>query len=108
VAMLEFYHQGKVSLEWIVNKMCHAPADCFQLKERGFIKEGYYADLVVLDIDKSWTVAKDNILYHCGWSPFEGQEFKSTVSKTFVNGNLVYNKGVFDESTRGMRLEFDR
>lgn len=108
VAMLEFYHQGKVSLEWIVTKMCHAPADCFKLKERGFIKEGYYADLVVLDIDKSWTVAKDNILYHCGWSPFEGQEFKSTVSKTFVNGNLVYNKGVFDESTRGMRLEFDR
>ena len=108
VAMLEFYHQGKVSLEWIVNKMCHAPADCFQLKERGFIKEGYYADLVVLDIAKPWTVAKDNILYHCGWSPFEGQEFKSSVSKTFVNGNLVYNKGVFDESTRGMRLEFDR
>ena len=108
VAMLEFYHQGKVSLEWIVNKMCHAPADCFQLKERGFIKEGYYADLVVLDIAKPWTVAKDNILYHCGWSPFEGQEFTSTVSKTFVNGNLVYNKGVFDESTRGMRLEFDR
>jgi len=108
VAMLEFYHQGKVSLEWIVTKMCHAPAECFQLKERGFIKEGYYADLVVLDIDKSWTVSKDNILYHCGWSPFEGQEFKSTVSKTFVNGNLVYNKGVFDEATRGMRLEFDR
>jgi dihydroorotase len=108
VAMLEFYHQGKVSLEWIVNKMCHAPADCFQLKERGFIKEGYYADLVVLDIDKSWTVTKDNILYHCGWSPFEGQEFKSSVSQTFVNGNLVYNKGTFDESTRGMRLEFDR
>ena len=108
VAMLEFYHQGKVSLEWIVNKMCHAPADCFQLKERGFIKEGYYADLVVLDIDKPWTVAKDNILYHCGWSPFEGQEFKSSINKTFVNGNLVYNKGVFDESTRGMRLEFDR
>jgi dihydroorotase len=108
VAMLEFYHQGKVSLEWIVNKMCHAPADCFQLKERGFIKEGYYADLVVLDIDKSWSVTKDNILYHCGWSPFEGQEFKSSVSQTFVNGNLVYNKGTFDESTRGMRLEFDR
>ena len=72
VAMLEFYHQGKVSLEWIVNKMCHAPADCFQLKERGFIREGYYADLVVLDTEKSWTVAKDNILYDCGWSPFEG------------------------------------
>ena len=108
VAMLEFYHQGKVSLEWIVNKMCHAPADCFQLKERGFIREGYYADLVVLDTDKSWTVAKDNILYDCGWSPFEGTEFKSSISKTFVNGNLVYDNGTFDESTRGMRLEFDR
>ena len=108
VAMLEFYHQGKVSLEWIVNKMCHAPADCFQLKERGFIREGYYADLVVLDTDKYWTVAKDNILYDCGWSPFEGTEFKSSISKTFVNGNLVYDNGTFDERTRGMRLEFDR
>ena len=108
VAMLEFYHQGKVSLEWIVNKMCHAPADCFQVKERGFIREGYYADLVVVDIDKSWTVNKDNILYDCGWSPFEGVKFKSTVSKTFVSGNLVYDNGTFDESTRGMRLEFDR
>lgn len=108
VAMLEFYHQGKVSLEWIVNKMCHAPADCFQLKERGFIREGYYADLVVVDTDKPWAVAKDNILYDCGWSPFEGEEFKSTVSKTFVNGNLVYDNGTFDERTRGMRLEFDR
>jgi dihydroorotase len=108
VAMLEFYHQGIVSLDWIVNKMCHAPADCFQLKERGFIREGYYADLVVLDTDKSWTVAKDNILYDCGWSPFEGTEFKSSISKTFVNGNLVYDNGTFDESTRGMRLEFDR
>lgn len=108
VAMLEFYHQGKVSLEWIVNKMCHAPADCFHLKDRGFIREGYFADLVVVDIDKSWTVAKDNILYDCGWSPFEGTEFKSSVSKTFVNGNLVYDNGTFDESTRGMRLEFDR
>ena len=108
VAMLEFYHQGKVSMEWIVNKMCHAPADCFQLKERGFIKEGFYADLVVVDIQKAWTVAKENILYQCAWSPFEGQEFKSSVSQTFVNGNLVYNEGIFDESTRGMRLEFDR
>ena len=108
VAMLEFYHQGKVSLEWIVNKMCHAPADCFQLKERGFIRKGYYADLVVVDTNDSWTVAKDNILYHCGWSPFEGTKFKSGISKTFVNGNLVYDNGVFDESTRGMRLEFDR
>ena len=108
VAMLEFYHQGKVSLEWIVEKMCHAPATCFQVKERGFIREGYYADLVVVDLDKPWVVAKDNILYHCGWSPFEGETFKSSVVKTFVNGNLVYDDGVFDEIHRGMRLEFDR
>ena len=108
VAMLEFYHQGKVSLEWIVTKMCHAPADCFQLKDRGFIREGFYADLVVVDPNKPWTVTKQNILYQCAWSPFEGTVFKSSVSKTFVNGNLVYNQGVFDETSRGMRLEFDR
>ena len=108
VAMLEFYHQGKVSLEWIVEKMCHAPATCFQVKERGFIREGYYADLVVVDLDKPWVVEKDNILYHCGWSPFEGETFKSSVVKTFVNGNLVYDGGAFDENHRGMRLEFDR
>ena len=108
VAMLEFYHQGKVSLEWIVEKMCHAPATCFQVKERGYIREGYYADLVVVDLDKSWVVEKNNILYHCGWSPFEGETFKSSVVKTFVNGNLVYNCGIFDEKHRGMRLEFDR
>lgn len=108
VALLEFYHQGKVSLEWIVNKMCHAPATCFQLKERGFIRPGYFADLVVVDLEKSWRVEKDNILYDCGWSPFEGETFKSSVVKTFVNGNLVYDKGTFDEQTRGMRLEFDR
>lgn len=108
VALLEFYHQGKVSLEWIVNKMCHAPATCFQLKERGFIRPGYFADLVVVDLEKPWQVEKDNILYDCGWSPFEGETFKSSVVKTFVNGNLVYDKGTFDERTRGMRLEFNR
>ena len=108
VAMLEFYHQGKVSLEWIVEKMCHAPATCFQVKDRGFIREGYYADLVVVDLDKPWLVEKGNILYHCGWSPFEGVTFKSSLVKTFVNGNLVYDGGIFDEQHRGMRLEFDR
>ena len=108
VAMLEFYHQGKVSLEWIVEKMCHAPATCFQVKERGFIREGYFADLVVVDLDKPWVVEKGNILYHCGWSPFEGETFKSSVVMTFVNGNLVYDGGVFDEQHKGMRLEFDR
>lgn len=108
VAMLEFYHQGKISLERIVEKMCHAPADCFQVKERGYLREGYYADIVVVDIENPWTVEKDNVLYHCGWSPFEGEQFKAQVNKTFVNGNLVYNEGAFDESTRGMRLEYDR
>ena len=78
------------------------------MKERGYIREGYHADLVVVDIDNPWEVTKDNILYQCGWSPFEGTTFKSAVSKTFVNGNLVYDNGTFDESTRGMRLEFDR
>ena len=108
VSMLEFYHLGKISLEWLVNKMCHAPAECFQVKERGFIREGYYADLVVVDLDKPWVVSKENILYHCGWSPFEGEAFHSSVIMTFVNGNLVYNDGVFNEESRGMRLDFER
>jgi dihydroorotase len=107
-AMLEFYHQEKVSLAWVVQKMCHAPAECFQLQDRGYIREGYYADLVAIDLDSPWKVAKDNILYHCGWSPFEGQVFRSQVCKTFVNGNLVYDQGKIDDSHRGMRLKFDR
>lgn len=107
-AMLEFYHQGKVSLTWIVQKMCHAPAICFQLQDRGYIREGYYADLVAIDLDSPWKVAQDNILYHCAWSPFEDQVFQSQVAKTFVNGNLVYNQGNIDDSYRGMRLKFNR
>jgi dihydroorotase len=106
--MLEFYHQEKVSLAWVVQKMCHAPAECFQLQDRGYIREGYYADLVAIDLDSPWKVAKDNIFYHCGWSPFEGQVFRSQVCKTFVNGNLVYDQGKIDDSHRGMRLKFDR
>ena len=107
-AMLEFYHKGKVSLTWIVQKMCHAPAVCFQMQDRGYIREGYYADMVVIDLDAPWKVSQNNILYHCGWSPFEGQVFQSRVSKTFVNGNLVYNQGNVDDSYRGMRLKFNR
>lgn len=107
-AMLEFYHKGKVSLTWIVQKMCHAPAVCFQMQDRGYIREGYYADMVVIDLDAPWKVAQNNILYHCAWSPFEGQVFQSRVSKTFVNGNLVYNQGNLDDSYRGMRLKFNR
>ena len=108
VAMLEFYHRGELSLERIVEKMCHAPADCFQLKQRGYIREGYYADLVVVDIHQKWKVEKDTIYYKVKWSPFEGKEFKSKVLKTFVNGELVYNEGEFNTSVKGMRLEFDR
>lgn len=108
VAMLEHYHNGKISLEKIVEKMSHAVADCFQIENRGYIREGYFADFVVVDLDNPWTVDKSNILYKCGWSPFEGITFKSKVLKTFVNGSLVYNNGTFDENCRGKRLTFIR
>lgn len=106
--MIEFYKQGKISLEKIVEKMCHNPAILFEIQERGYVKEGFYADLVLVDLEKSWKVNKDNILYKCGWSPFEGYNFTSKVSHTFVNGNLVYKYGVFDESIKGKRLKFNR
>ena len=108
VAMLELYHQGKIRLEKIVEKMCHAPAICFQVENRGFIKEGYAADLVLVDIDNPWQVNKDNILYKCAWSPFEGNTFKSKVTHTWVNGHLAYQNGTFDESQKGHRLTFNR
>lgn len=108
VAMFEFWHQGKISLEKIVEKMCHNVAILFDIEERGFIREGYFADLVIVDPDKRWKVQKENILYKCGWSPFEGTWFKSKIEKTFVNGHLVYNEGEFDESQKGMRMTFDR
>jgi dihydroorotase len=91
-----------------VEKMSHAPADCFQVANRGFIREGYQADLVLVDPKNPWTVSKDNILYQCGWSPFEGQTFQNKVEKTFVNGHLVYDNGNFDESVLGQRLTFER
>lgn len=108
VAMLEFYHQGKISLEKIVEKMCHNPAILFQIKERGFIREGYKADIAIVDLDSPWEVAKENILYQCNWSPFEGYTFKSKVTHTIVSGKLCYENGVFDESVRGERLNFSR
>ena len=108
VAMLELYHQGKIRLEKIVEKMCHAPAICFQVENRGFIREGYAADLVLVEIDSPWEVNKDNILYKCAWSPFEGNTFKSRVTHTWVNGHLAYQNGSFDESQKGHRLTFDR
>ena len=108
VAMLEFYHNQKITLEKLVEKMCHAPAVCFQIKNRGFIREGYYADLVLIDLDRTWTVNKENILYKCGWSPFEGEKFKSQVTHTWVSGHLAYENGKFNELKKGMRLVFDR
>jgi len=107
-AMLDFYHQGKITLERIVEKMCHNVAILFEVDRRGYIRKGYYADLVVVDLDSPQLVEKSNILYKCGWSPFEGHTFKSSIKHTFVNGNHVYNNGAFDENSRGMRLAFNR
>ncbi len=107
-AMLDCVQRGKISLERMVEKMSHAPAICFQVRERGFIREGYFADLVLVDLDKPWKVDKSNILAKCGWSPFEGHEFKSGITHTFVSGHLAYENGKFDESIKGQRLQFDR
>ncbi len=104
--MLEFYQKGKISLERIVEKMCHAPAVCFGLAERGYIREGYYADLALFDLEKEWQVTKDNIYFKCNWSPFEGHTFKGKVETTIVSGHLAYHNGQFDESQRGMRVLF--
>ena len=107
-AMLEFYKNGEISLEKIVEKMCHNPAICFQIEKRGFVKEGYFADLVLVDLEKPWEVTKENILYKCGWSPFEGETFNAQITHTFVNGHIAYEFGNFDETQRGMRLNFER
>jgi dihydroorotase len=108
VAMLEFYHQKKISLEKIAEKMCHAPAVCYKIKNRGFIREGYHADIALVDINDPWKVDRENILYKCGWSPFENFTFKSKVKKTFVNGRLIYDQGIFNEDKKGQRLIFER
>ena len=107
-AMLELVNKEKINYEKVVEKMCHNPAICFQIEKRGFIKEGFYADLVLINPDHSWKVQKSNILYKCKWSPFEGKKFSHSISHTFVNGNLVYKKGVFNEEKKGMRLKFIR
>ena len=107
-AMLTAYRQGKISIEKIVEKMCHNPAKIFKINKRGFIKKGFYADLVLVDIASPWTVTKDNILYKCGWSPFEGNSFQSKITHTFVNGKLVYNNGNLKTERAGKRLEFNR
>lgn len=108
VAMFEAHHQGRISLEKMVTKMCHNPADIFKIDRRGYVREGYYADLVLVNPAMPWNVKKENILYHCGWSPFEGQTFKSRVTHTFVNGALVYQQGKSLEVKNGMRMLYNR
>jgi dihydroorotase len=107
-AMLQLYHQGKITLEQIAEKMAHNVAICFQVEKRGFIREGYWADLVLVDLNAPWEVSKQNILYKCGWSPFEGQTFNSRVTHTLVSGNLAYEQGKLIEGTVGRRMSFVR
>jgi dihydroorotase len=106
--MLHYVRQGKITLEKMVEKMSHAVADCFQIKERGYIREGYWADLVMVNLNQTHTANKENLLYKCGWSPLEHFSFPASVEKTFVSGHLVYNGGHFNENVKGMRLQFDR
>lgn len=108
VAMFEAWHQKKISLEKVVEKMAHNPAKLFKIEKRGFVKEGYYADLVIVNPGLPWNVKKENILYKCGWSPFEGVNFKSRITHTFVNGQLVYNNFKVKDIRCGERLTFDR
>jgi dihydroorotase len=105
--MLDFVRQGKISLERVVEKMCHAPAELFHVSKRGFLDEGYWADMVIVDMEKEWQVNKDNIHYKCNWSPFEGETLKGQVLTTIVNGNVAYDKGQFYENNKGQRLLFD-
>ena len=107
-AILDKYHEGVISLEKIVEKMCHNPAKLFQIKNRGYVKEGFYADLAIVNLNNSWKVTKDNIAYKCGWSPFEEHTFKSKVSHTFVNGHLAYENGKFSTQRNAKRLTFNR
>jgi dihydroorotase len=107
-AMFEFFHNRRITVEQIVEKMCHNPAILFGIRKRGFIRTGYWADLALVDANCPWRVERNNILSKCRWSPFEGQTFGSKVTRVWVNGNPVYDNGRFDESFRGMALEFDR
>jgi dihydroorotase len=106
--MLHYHREGRISLEKIVQKMSHDVATCFQIRERGFIREGYHADLVIVDLNKPFTVARENILYKCGWSPLEGTTFPASVTHTFVSGRLAYAAGRIHEDIRGERMQFDR
>ena len=107
-ALLDLYHQGVFTLEMIVQKACHNVAKLFDVSNRGFIRKGYAADIVLFNLNAPWEVSRENIMYKCGWSPFEGHEFKSSVVYTFVNGEKVYANGEVDEEIRGERLRFDR
>jgi dihydroorotase len=104
--MLHYHQLGKISLEKIVQKMSHAVADCFHIENRGYIREGYFADLVIANLKNTTTVSKENLLYKCGWSPLEGLKFPAQIEKTFVNGLMVYDKGIWDESNKGKRMTF--
>jgi len=115
--MLHYYKEGKISLEKIAEKMSHAVADCFKIKDRGYIREGYFADLVVVNLDKKTTITKENILYKCAWSPLMGFTFPAEITYTFVNGNCVYGRlndkvgrgnTSFDESIKGERMNFEK
>jgi dihydroorotase len=106
-AMLEFYHRQQADLPWIVQKMAHNPAILFRIEKRGFIREGYFADLALVDLNSAWTVEKNNILAKCGWSPFEGTTFQSRVTHTIVSGHLAFERGQFQENTLGKRLSFN-
>jgi len=108
VQMMEHSKDGKLSLPQLVHKMAHAPATCFKIKDRGYIREGYKADLVQVSEDQPWKVDSSNILYKCGWSPFEGHKFQSRVVRTFINGHLSYDRGNFSNQLKGDRLKFER
>ncbi|HYD20394.1 MAG TPA: amidohydrolase family protein, partial [Flavipsychrobacter sp.] len=106
--MLQYAKEGKIPVEKIVEKMCHAPAICFQVEKRGFIREGYWADMVLVDLNGNTKVSKDNILYKCGWSPLEGHNFPAEIRYTLVNGEIAYENGKVNDSIRGKRLSFER
>ncbi|SNV42661.1 Dihydroorotase [Chryseobacterium taklimakanense] len=108
IVMLEYFKKGKISLEKIVEKMCHNPAILFDIEQRGFIREGYKADLVLVDLNGKWTVSRENILYKCGWSPLEGTQFSAKVTHTFVNGHLAWDNGKISKEKHGERLLFER
>ena len=108
VTMLELAKQGKITKEKVIEKMCHAPADLFKVEKRGYLREGYFADITLVDQNQKWTVEKSNILYKCGWSPLEGQEFSHKVTQTFVNGNLVFDNGTINDKIKGVALIFNR